>query len=1526
MSINWDNLRSWNGTVNGAFEELCSQLAVSEAAPTGSRFFRKGTPDAGVECFWQLPDSQEWAWQAKWFRFSPTPNQWQQIDKSVNQALGKHPNLTKYTVCLPLNRSDGREDEQESFLDKWNARVISWQAKAEQLGMTVTFDFWGESEIGGRLSDERHRGRHWFWFNEERFSSAWFNSRVNEAVENARDRYTEDLNVDLPLRNVFESLGRTPEFVQRLSEMYSNAKIALEKIPSIDNISSYKNHLEEIHVKASSVLTSIQPWVLPQTDFIEWSINRLMPWQELGTELRQLEVQAMECISELSVLRDQRKRDHNDPHDRSNESLGYAISRLFKFHDAISEMGYYFLSDECRLSNLPALLLTGDAGLGKTHLLCHVAKTDTKAGRARVLFHGEHFKDGEPWFQMIQLMGLKCSREEFLGALEAAAQATNTRVLILIDALNEGDGNRLWRKFLSGILSVVGESTWLGICVTVRTTYEDLIVPESLDKNRLIRVFHEGFADLAWEATTKFFQRYEIEPSTPLLFPEFYNPLFLKLFCLSIKNAGLTRVPDGLTGITAVFQFFIKSIDKKLSSPEFLNYDRRTPYVAVAIEKLAGEMAGRQVDSLPIEEARTIVNHVLPRQGNVNSLFHSLESEGVLTVVPNYLSSPDDEWTESARFTYQRFSDHLIAKQLLARHLDSDDIGSAFLEDEPLGQLVKDEHQCRVNRGLLEALAIQVPEVADKELFEVAPRLRESRVMCEAFVSSLLWRDADSITEETIRYINEQVTKYQYTFEDFLDVQLTLATTLGHPLNALRLHKNLSRFQLADRDAWWSTFLHHEWGNRRAVDRLVEWAWSEHDKTIFDDEVIKLAGITLTWFLTTANRFLRDRATKALVRLCENRIPVLRELLKEFLEADDPYLVERLYAAAYGCAMRTKDINGLSELARDVYQQFFATDNVPPQILTRYYAKGTIEIAKYRCPGFEVDASSICPPYESDWPGIEIPKARELAQMREWHKDMPDEQWAKVHLLDSVMGQEDFSRYVIGSLDQWLTDRIGEASKASAADLHDEFVESLTARQKEAWDIYCATLRNVDYYHRTSEDRREETFGRTYSDEELDAIRNEARRELIARLRRNSKKCKLFEATVEAYVREPHKFYRENSFDGELGRRWMMGKIFDLGWTLERFGKFDRSISSKGRDARKAERIGKKYQWIAYYELLARLSDNFKLREDRWGTNGPLYEKPHDLGERPNVDPSNLLLKTQRDEWKNYTNTWWFPTEYNAWDDIDSDLAWLQHGGDLPKADSMLSTTDPNDNSQWLTLNGYYHWEQPTPVGLDRHDTRRREIWYMLKSYFIRNSDKEKIFEWAKQQSWMGRWMPESHASYDVFLGEFYWSHFFQGEFEESEAYDWTYGRDNKLPAKVLVANAEYTRETGGFDCSQDETISIYLPCQFVAEEMGLESWGNEGKWYDRDGGLVAFDPSVDEQGPSVLLIKKDRLQEFLAEHNLTLFWTLLGEKQMVGGSITGGDYIGHIEITGAYIWENSGLLGEQKFEFKPPPVRTNDN
>ena len=71
----------------------------------------------------------------------------------------------------------------------------------------------------------------------------------------------------------------------------------------------------------------------------------------------------------------------------------------------------------------------------------------------------------------------------------------------------------------------------------------------------------------------------------------------------------------------------------------------------------------------------------------------------------------------------------------------------------------------------------------------------------------------------------------------------------------------------------------------------------------------------------------------------------------------------------------------------------------------------------------------------------------------------------------------------------------------------------------------------------------------------------------------------------------------KENFNGMWARKWVIKRAINFGWNQNLFNDFDRSryVHDGERYGRRVERIGKKYQWIAYYELLARLADNLDL-------------------------------------------------------------------------------------------------------------------------------------------------------------------------------------------------------------------------------------------------------------------------------------------------------------------------------------------
>ena len=115
------------------------------------------------------------------------------------------------------------------------------------------------------------------------------------------------------------------------------------------------------------------------------------------------------------------------------------------------------------------------------------------------------------------------------------------------------------------IIKVLENYPRIGLAISCRTSYERRVIPKDLTPDSFVKIVHRGFSDSEYIATKNFFEHYGIErPRIPLLVPEFSNPLFLKIFCQGLQKRGLTTTPQGIKGVTAIFNFFIDTIHEVL--------------------------------------------------------------------------------------------------------------------------------------------------------------------------------------------------------------------------------------------------------------------------------------------------------------------------------------------------------------------------------------------------------------------------------------------------------------------------------------------------------------------------------------------------------------------------------------------------------------------------------------------------------------------------------------------------------------------------------------------------------------------------------------------------------------------------------------------------------------------------------------------------------------------------------------------------------------------------------------------------
>jgi len=688
---------------------------------------------------------------------------------------------------------------------------------------------------------------------------------------------------------------------------------------------------------------------------------------------------------------------------------------------------------------------------------------------------GEHFTDKKNfWDQALEQLGIKNTKkvkETFLKKLDNLGEKAKSRTIFIIDALNENITNapNYWKNNLDSIIQEIKKYPNIALVISVRSGFEKDVLTEK-QKKVFIHGEHNGFRFREWEAVNKFFKAFKLPlPEIPLLLPEFQNPLFLLLFCKAFEkrnNRKNVQIFRGHEGATYIFETYIDSISKPIEKKFQISSGPPKNIWNSVIEKIAEEMVTQNDERISEEKLINIINNAHPKIDSAK-LIKSLETNMLIVKVPKYEKGERIDGFD-IRFPFQKFSDHLIGRYIFKKYENEfgkpnknlETAKKYFSKKRKLGELLSKSW----NRGIIEALSIQCPEkLRGIEFIEVAPYLQKdqylSHIIEESFVESLIWRNPKAFSihgKNALNFINQNIIRTKSGHQQLLNAFLSVAPIPNHQFNAEFLNKHLSRFSMPKRDSWWSTFLHDQYGQRGAVDRLIESSWSGQDYSHINNESIFLTCIALSWFLTTPNRFVRDKATKGLVCLLQNRIHLLPQLLEKIKSVNDPYVIERLFAVAYGCVLRNQeDIVSLKLLAEWIYENIFKDNKPPVHILLRDYAHGVIGVALRRGTGIKIKKDHINPPYESTWPN-KIPSEEELKK-KYYPEDFMKDKTKDRGFLDiwsSVMSYGDFARYVIGTNSNscsWTGKKLGEKIM-DRKKLYNEFMSTLSEKQKKLWE------------------------------------------------------------------------------------------------------------------------------------------------------------------------------------------------------------------------------------------------------------------------------------------------------------------------------------------------------------------------------------------------------------------------------------------------------------------------------------------
>lgn len=428
----------------------------------------------------------------------------------------------------------------------------------------------------------------------------------------------------------------------------------------------------------------------------------------------------------------------------------------------------------------------------------------------------------------------------------------------------------------------------------------------------------------------------------------------------------------------------------------------------------------------------------------------------------------------------------------------------------------------------------------------------------------------------------------------------------------------------------------------------------------------------------------------------------------------------------------------------------------------------------------------------------------------------------------------------------------------------------------------------------------------------------------------------------------------------------------ELGYDKELFNDYDKFVSRFAYERHrtlKTERIGKKYQWIAMYNILARISDfypmknRFSMEEEIITYDGPWEPYVRDFDPTLNMNklfnPSaplfyqvNNHIKDAVQENRQLKNESNF--DENAW--TKANTIFFEH----QKQDLLLSG---HDGSQWVVLSKY--------ADTGRHDLVHDKlmVWNWLYGCFVSEKQLATLKEYAAKginllyQDIIG--IPETYALYNR---EYPWSagsasileyqykdvslptgetktitttvempdfsvyekllDKYMKTSDEGEKLDDSGQEtvDNEISIDIPVVPKTYTREDPvtknlgkilnttqdllweeEFDASKEESLTYSHPCAELITTLGLRQTIYDGYYYDSDGTLVAFDTALTNQKAG-LVIRKSVLDKFLSEKKLHLVWFVNAAKEIHDSTLMITNYT---DWSGLLVYTGDSVDGE---------------
>lgn len=1416
VEVNWENFASNNNDPDGVqhkFENLCRQLFTNDYLKENkkSRNLHSNPNNPGIEAEPILDErtNQYIGFQVKFF---DTSVDYGQILHSMEKALQYYTGKLSHIV-LYCNKAI--TSTSKSYIN-----IVELLKKNN-----ITIELVTDSAILDAVRKYPYLANYYFGVNTISFE--WVVAHNEKSFCDLGERFNRDFNVETETSKRLSLFARDQSAVQYINDKKENLIRKINRIK--DDTEQHSDYLEKVR----SIVSAFE-------DVESETIGSAFEWHQylqsfIVDDLAKINSEISQKKNLLEKIRPTIEKGRSRVEHKDLEkynSIRSEIEILYELLDLPEILS--LTADENRLITAKELFVTGNAGIGRSHLLAAECQSLMNNQQfAVLLLAGNCYSDLPILDQLSQDCELKYSFDEFISILEMIGVEHHTCVLLCIDALNETANYRLWKTGLISLSQKIKKCTHVKLAVTYRMEYEKSVVQDALlsEDEDVYRIVHTGFASNGLKASKQFFDYYRIPFTLYEYFEsEMENPLFLTLYCKTYRNdeASLPTLYDRL--VESANKNIFPILEKRYKLIGFTEDDNIVQSLVDEISTLVFDRKEKNILESDLASIPFWTANDLPLRP-----FMSLLAKENL-VHTNLIAG-----NERYFFAYDQMNDYFFARSLFSHDMSDMSIRKTLYED-----ILQVNDNNIVNLSNSDVFVICCAIYAQKfgkeciDLIDELPEGFEKGYIVKSYIRSFIWRDKEYISSNVFLAVAQ---KYKVSREDFWNVLVGNSIKHNHPLNSDFLHTLLMSFRLSERDYYWTKYINeifYDESNR--LMQLVK-MYSSGQSIQMSKEQARQLLILCGWLLSSSNRMLRDYTSEAMIEILRNEFDLCIVILKAFEKVNDPYIIERLYGVVFGacCKRRRKGNTVYIALAEYVYSTIFDQEFIYPDILLRDYARLIIERFLWENPDYNgcIVHEKIIPPYKS----------------------FPIEQ----------IDEDYINKKYDGGL--W---------------------QIKSSMSFEGHGMYG-------------------DFGRY-----------------------------VFQSALKYFDVDEDEMYKQA----------MSFIINDLGYTNE----LDKGNNHWGYDrseTKKVERIGKKYQWIAMHNILARVSDQCDIDTDYSET--PKFEGPWEPFVR-DFDPTLNFKLTKSDEipifdeiseLKKATRDEHLKVDVS---NIDSVSEWLDSDGiffaEMPKA---LILSDSN-GTQWIRLSNYIC------SGREQLKAERLLTWSWLYAYFVTEEQFEQFQVAATDRVDFSssKGIGLDPQSYSVFNREYPWSpscdllnksssvesgvvlnmpeekeveqevlnvEFLEQYLKSLDADSNQVFSDQELNqhlfkkeivrkpvlkqiGEIIHASMNLVWESE-YDASKDNTLSMNVPCPMLIEQLHLHQADIDGLYYDSNEKIAAFDLNISQKESGVVL-RKDLLDAFLKKNNLNLIWFVRASKELHSGEDLG--ILRYGDRSGAYFYNGTEI------------------